>query len=737
MRHGHVDIESRSVADLPKVGARYYALHPTTEILCLSWAVGEDPPELWFPGDPAPKAFRLPCRWLAWNAEFEIAMFEYIMIKHGFPPIPDENWQCVQSDALALGLPAKLDQAGGALRPLGITNLKDKEGKNLIDKLCKPKKPTKKSPGIWREKKDFPKDYEKLYEYCKQDVRTERDIYNILPRHATKEGSERDYYLNTVRMNRRGVPVAIEEIKAIQSRIDRYTEELSEELKQITSGEITTANQRDRILRYLENNCGLKLENLQAPTVENILDNKLATGPAKRILEIRHTVGKASVKKYKKMIACICPLDGTIKNNHIYHKASTGRYAGVNTQFQNLSQQRKQVIKNPDYAFKSFIGHSTSMVSFLYGGDLSELAKDLVRSVIKTDDSHIFICADYKGVEARGTAWACYEHNRIEIIKSGLDIYRFTASGMYGIPYEDIPKDSDERQAGKINELLGGYQGGWRAILKGAKKYKIDFGEVKSRQLINKSAYEIFQYCVKSFRYQIWCDCRIRIEERKTAAVNERVERFKQRVEHISDKKLLLEACAVNGLDLARAKVTEDNKAYRSSRPLLTAAWQAFSDTAFEAMNNPGIAFIVPNVRPATFQLRGAFLFLRLPSGRELSYPFPEIRKQKTDWGSIQKVITVRKAKDGKWTRLGMYGGKWFQNYIQALCRDLLFEGQQNTEKAGYPWILSVHDEGLALVPKNQGLSLEHFIELFTKKSTWAKDFPLEANGWTGPRYHK
>jgi hypothetical protein len=53
------DIESRSAATLgggkQGVGARAYAEHPTTEVLCVSFARGNGPVETWVPGQPIPE----------------------------------------------------------------------------------------------------------------------------------------------------------------------------------------------------------------------------------------------------------------------------------------------------------------------------------------------------------------------------------------------------------------------------------------------------------------------------------------------------------------------------------------------------------------------------------------------------------------------------------------------------------------------------------------------------------
>jgi DNA polymerase len=53
----HRDIETRGVLDLRKVGAHKYAGDARTEVLCLAYAVDEEPVQLWQPDDPVPAAF--------------------------------------------------------------------------------------------------------------------------------------------------------------------------------------------------------------------------------------------------------------------------------------------------------------------------------------------------------------------------------------------------------------------------------------------------------------------------------------------------------------------------------------------------------------------------------------------------------------------------------------------------------------------------------------------------------
>ena len=53
----HRDIETRSTVSLKKVGAHKYAADPSTEVLCVAYAVDDGPVQLWLPGDPVPAEF--------------------------------------------------------------------------------------------------------------------------------------------------------------------------------------------------------------------------------------------------------------------------------------------------------------------------------------------------------------------------------------------------------------------------------------------------------------------------------------------------------------------------------------------------------------------------------------------------------------------------------------------------------------------------------------------------------
>ena len=53
----HRDIETRSTISLKKVGAHKYATDATTEVVCVAYAVDDQPVQLWLPGDLVPPEF--------------------------------------------------------------------------------------------------------------------------------------------------------------------------------------------------------------------------------------------------------------------------------------------------------------------------------------------------------------------------------------------------------------------------------------------------------------------------------------------------------------------------------------------------------------------------------------------------------------------------------------------------------------------------------------------------------
>ena len=99
-------------------------------------------------------------------------------------------------------------------------------------------------------------------------------------------------------------------------------------------------------------------------------------------------------------------------------------------------------------------------------------------------------------------------------------------------------------------------------------------------------------------------------------------------------------------------------------------------------------------------------------------------------------VLTVLAFEKGKAMRYPFYPGLTFQHAVQAIARDLLANGMNRVEAAGYPVVMSIHDEVICEIPDGTG-DVDAFSEILCEIPKWAEGIPLLAEGWSGQRYRK
>lgn len=195
------------------------------------------------------------------------------------------------------------------------------------------------------------------------------------------------------------------------------------------------------------------------------------------------------------------------------------------------------------------------------------------------------------------------------------------------------------------------------------------------------------------------------------------------------------------GMYVPDAEAKEAITAWRDSRPFTTRLWKSLEKAAIEAVMSPGTMVDYRGIR---FKQVGKFLLMRLPSNRLLYYFDAHIEQKVMPWtdddgNPVVKDVVAFWGVDSKTKRWQMqfgYGGLWTENAVQAIARDLMAEAMLNVEAAGYPVILTVHDELLCDVPAGHG-SVEEFEKLMCKLPAWADGLPVSAEGWSGPRYRK
>jgi putative DNA primase/helicase len=150
-------------------------------------------------------------------------------------------------------------------------------------------------------------------------------------------------------------------------------------------------------------------------------------------------------------------------------------------------------------------------------------------------------------------------------------------------------------------------------------------------------------------------------------------------------------------------------------------------------VRTPGQTFAIKRI---SFVCEGEFLFLKLPSGRRIAYPFPRLVTN----GHGNSVVMFKDNEQGKWVDCrhgqGAYGGTWIENAVQAVARDLFAAAMMRLEDAGYPIVLHVHDEIVAERPDGFGTT-EEFLKLITTLPAWAEGLPVAAKVREGQRFCK
>jgi DNA polymerase len=468
MRVLHRDYETRGRVLLKTVGSYRYAADTSTEILCCAYAVDAGPVQLWRPGDPVPAEFIEAAKnpnWLvvAHGDHFETAIEQYVLsVHHGWPLIPIERHRCTQSQCLALGLPARLSAAADALE---LVSRKDAAGERLMHQTSKPRRAHKDEDpdGVyWFEDEDR---LQRLYEYCRQDVRAEQELFYSLP---PLSETEQAIWTLSHTINTRGFCVDRAFAEAARKIAEAAAPEIDAEIAELTQDDITSINQIARLVSWL-NDHGCGLQKLDRKAVERQLqkgDDELAA-PVRRVLELRLGGAQAAVKKISALLAR-AGTDDRIRGGFRYHGTATGRWTGEGFQAQNL---KRPVVDDLNAAIAAVATGDYQHVRSLYPRPLAVVG-DCSRAMICAAPGKVLIGADFSSIESRVLAWVAGEewkldsYRRYDATHDPRDEpYCITACKLFNKPNGTYTKDDPERAVGKVADLALGYSGGlgaWR-----------------------------------------------------------------------------------------------------------------------------------------------------------------------------------------------------------------------------------------------------------------------------------
>lgn len=443
-----IDLETYSDVDLNKCGLYKYVegdfhilllayAFDDEEVQIIDLACGELIPKEVLDAIDDPEIIKA-----AWNAQFERTCIGHYL---GRTLSPD-SWRCSMVHAASLSLPLSLKNAAKVLK---TGEQKDRAGENLIKYFSVPCKPTKANGGRTRNLPEHDLEgWRQFKEYCRQDVRTERDIRKRLELFPMPE-QEWDYYHMDQRINDRGVEIDTDLVKAAITCDLALSEEMSRRAYELTG--LENPNSVSQLKSWLEER-GIPVETLGKKNVAAMiaeLDKNSCDEEALDMLKLRLQMAKSSVKKYQAAERCVCK-DKRARGLFQFNGASkTNRWAGRHLQLQNLPQNH---ISTLDEARELVKMGEIGMLESIYG-NVPDILSQLIRTMLVPKEGCEFIVADFSAIEARVLAWLAGEEWRLEAFRNGEDIYCASASQMFGVPVVKHGVNGELRQKGKVAEL--------------------------------------------------------------------------------------------------------------------------------------------------------------------------------------------------------------------------------------------------------------------------------------------
>ena len=673
-----IDFETRNVADsklLKQKGAWNYSRHPATKILCLAYKLPDNLSiRYWYNAS----AFK------ANIAENTIPkdLFEYIA-NGGLIEAHNVFFErCIWEHCAipALGWPA-----------IHKEQWRDSMAKCLSHSLPKSLDGAARALNLTEEKDeagfnlmlqmtssyayDTNNNIGRLIKYCMQDVRTEMALSEALP---DLSDFELKVWQEDFEMNWRGVPTDMQLVDNALDHIAYFTDQTNKELYNLTGIHKTT--QRARIKEWFKNT-GFALENTQKEYLQILqadLHLKLSA-KQRKVIDLMLMNNLSSLAKYKKVVNHIDRADNRLRSNTIYHGGHTGRYTAVGVQLHNFPRDTVKDIDLVVNAAKTDDSTKFAKRAASIGGAGPALSKTLRGILIPSSPDKKLIVSDYAAIEARVLFWLAKQTDAVKTLAKGEDIYCELASRIF---QRTITKeDKMERQLGKQAILGLGYGMGWHTFLLTLRKYGI-FIDQETCKNIMKHEYN---------------------------------EYYLEIIEKGKDYNLT----PANRPEGALCKYIVD--IYRSTYDNVVHYWKNLEQEF--------------NYLRGKTRYKKPFLYYKLPSGKELVYPFPKRNRTFTPWGEERYEFSAALVHGSHFNRSGFYGGKLAENITQATAREVLVRAILNiANSTKYTNLHHAHDE---IIAEAVSPDIEEFDKLMLDVGPEFDGCPLDVETHIANRWQK
>ena len=471
-----IDFETRSRCDLKTKGVYNYAQDASTDVLCMSYAFDDDDVVTWTPEQPFPDAVRQHTgRIYAHNAAFERLIFWYVLQIN----FTLEQFVCTAAQARANCLPGSLEDVG---RAISSSMRKDHRGSQLIRLLSIPR-----ADGSFN---NSPELMQEMVDYCEQDVRAMRAVSQAMRPLSDQELA--DYHVNE-RINDRGVLLDVPLAKAAIRYAAAELEEIQTLVTDLTDGAITSVRSpkmREWVLERVGEDAKKLMWNGEKYSIDktvraNLLameDNDEIPPAVADVIQCADDLWASSVAKFNRLAQLADEEDGRVRGAFVFAGGSaTGRASSYGAQLHNMP---RKCAADPDAVRQAMVrGHA---ITPQFGKRITTVLSGMLRPSIIPAPNNIFVGYDWSAIEARVTPWLSADaqaEDVLDVFRSGRDIYKREAAGIYRVKEEDVNKD--QRQIGKVAILSLGFAGSVGAFSAMGRAYGVVMPESDSRRIVD------------------------------------------------------------------------------------------------------------------------------------------------------------------------------------------------------------------------------------------------------------
>jgi len=465
-----LDFETRSTCDLRAKGVYNYAQDASTDVLCMSYAFDDEDVVTWVPTQPFPNSVRNYTGQIrAHNAAFERLIFWYVL-QIDFKL---EQFYCTATQARANCAPGSLEDVG---RFAGASMKKDHRGAQLIRLMCVP--PFKDSPELMAE----------MIQYCEQDVRAMRAISKGM--RDLSDTELEDYHVNE-RINDRGVLVDVPLCQAAVKFASDELVEIEQIVKEVTGGVITSVRSprmREWVLERVGDEAKKLMEKDGKYSIDKTVRSNLLAmenpdevpADVQEVIQCADDLWASSVAKFNRLSCLADEEDQRVRGAFVFAGGSaTGRSSSYGAQVHNFT---RKCAEEPDAVRNAMVrGHS---IVPRYGKRVTDVLKGMLRPALIPAKGKHFVVADWAAIEARVNPWLSGRgDNKLELFRTGEDVYKVNAAATFGIRVADVTKD--QRQIGKVQELACGFAGGVGAFAAMGRAYGISLPEPVAKRMVD------------------------------------------------------------------------------------------------------------------------------------------------------------------------------------------------------------------------------------------------------------